>query len=138
MDSGHDDIAKMLLDRKGCGMDLADREGDTALHLATRHSNKKLAAVLLRKGANADLKNFAGDLPLTEAIRSGDLTMAQVCSLLFSGWGGRALNLTRYMAFRATEKQGHCLFYQARHSCPRHRQSTRCAKSYEIKNPCPT
>ena len=79
MDSGHDDIAKMLLDRKGCGMDLADREGDTALHLATRHSNKKLAAVLLRKGANADLKNSAGDLPLTEAIRSGDLTMAQVC-----------------------------------------------------------
>ena len=92
MDSGHDDIAKMLLDRKGCGMDLADREGDTALHLATRHSNKKLAAVLLRKGANADLKNSAGDLPLTEAIRSGDLTMAQVCcSPLFCVFQGRSI-----------------------------------------------
>ena len=69
IDAGHDDIAKMILDRKGCPIDTADADGDTPLHLATINSNKKLAAILLRKGVNADAKNAEGDVPLHLSIR---------------------------------------------------------------------
>ena len=88
IDSGHDDLAKMVLDRHGCPLDVCDRDGDTPLHLATRSSNKKVVAVLLRRGANSDLKNAAGDVPLLEAVRAGDVAMA---GLLLRG--GAAVNV---------------------------------------------
>ena len=44
--------------RRGCLLDEADlTEWDTALHLATRHANNEMVAILLRKGANTDTRN---------------------------------------------------------------------------------
>jgi ankyrin repeat protein len=54
--AGHTETAHLLLDR-GCPLDVAEAaNGDTVLHLAARkHDN--ILAVLLRKGANPDIKN---------------------------------------------------------------------------------
>ena len=44
--------------RRGCPLDEKDSiEEDTPLHLATRHGNNEMVAILLRKGANSDLLN---------------------------------------------------------------------------------
>ena len=53
---GHLEVANLLLDR-GCQLDVADLNGDTVLHLADRSNHTDILAVLLRKGANPDLKN---------------------------------------------------------------------------------
>ena len=46
------------LTRRGCPLDEKDSiEEDTPLHLATRHGNNEMVAILLRKGANSDLLN---------------------------------------------------------------------------------
>ena len=48
----------LALFRRGCPLDETDSmEGDTPLHLATRHANNEMVAILLRKGANTDLLN---------------------------------------------------------------------------------
>ncbi len=68
----------MLLDR-GCPLDVADAAGgDTVLHWAVRNANNELLAVLLRKGANPDLANRAGECPLHESLREGNLAGAQL------------------------------------------------------------
>lgn len=51
----------MILDR-GCSLDVADIDGDTVLHLASRRSNNEILAALLRKGANPDIKNAVNKL----------------------------------------------------------------------------
>ena len=56
----------MLLDR-GCSLDVADLNGDTVLHWATRRSNNEILSILLRKGANPDLLNKVRSL--TEATK---------------------------------------------------------------------
>ena len=44
--------------RRGCPLDEADfMERDTSLHIAVRHGNNEMVAILLRKGANTDLLN---------------------------------------------------------------------------------
>ena len=44
--------------RRGCPLDEKDSiKEDTPLHLATRHGNNEMVAILLRKGANSDLLN---------------------------------------------------------------------------------
>ena len=44
--------------RRGCPLDEKDSiEEDTPLHLATRHGNNEMVAILLRKGANTDVLN---------------------------------------------------------------------------------
>ena len=75
--TGHDDTARMILDR-GCSLDVADVDGDTALHIAVRRNNNEVLAVLLRKGANPDLKNEKNECPLHEAIRLGFIPTAQL------------------------------------------------------------
>ena len=76
-DAGHDDTARMILDR-GCSLDVADVDGDTALHVAVRRQNNEVLAVLLRKGANPDLKNSLEESPIHEAIRLGLVPTAQL------------------------------------------------------------
>ena len=67
----------MILDR-GCSLDVADLDGDTALHLAVRRQNNEILAVLLRKGANPDIKNTSGECPIHESIRNGLIPTAQL------------------------------------------------------------
>ena len=59
-------------------MDVADVDGDTALHVAVRRQNNEVLAVLLRKGANPDLKNSLEESPIHEAIRLGLVPTAQL------------------------------------------------------------
>ena len=77
IDGGHDEVARMILDR-GCSLDVADLDGDTALHLAVRRQNNEILAVLLRKGANPDIKNTSGECPIHESIRNGLIPTAQL------------------------------------------------------------
>ena len=51
-------IFLLLYNRRGCPLDERDSiERDSALHLATRHANNEMVAILLRKGANTDVMN---------------------------------------------------------------------------------
>ena len=59
-------------------MDVANIEGDTVLHLAARRGANDILAVLLRKGANPDLKNKKSESPLHEAIRLKNVPAAQM------------------------------------------------------------
>ena len=44
--------------RRGCPLDEQDLiDHDSPLHLATRHANNEMVAILLRKGANTDAIN---------------------------------------------------------------------------------
>ncbi|MCK5882500.1 MAG: ankyrin repeat domain-containing protein [Bacteriovoracaceae bacterium] len=49
-------VIKFLLDH-GAKLDFQDRSGDTALHLAVKRDNYELTELLLKLGANPDIKN---------------------------------------------------------------------------------
>ena len=59
-------------------MDVADVDGDTALHLCVRRGNNEILALLMRKGANPDLKNSTGETPIQESIRNGNIPSSQL------------------------------------------------------------
>ena len=59
------------------------RENDTALMLASRHGQRKVVQLLLRKRASVDLSNLKGETALHMASRQGHAQV--VCALLTGG-----------------------------------------------------
>ena len=56
-------MAKLLLE-KGADVSLANRDGNTALHIAAFFANKDLLELLLDKGASVSVKNRRSETPL--------------------------------------------------------------------------
>lgn len=67
---------KKLLDA-GVPVDGANKEEETALHIAVSKQNEKLLELLLKAGANVDARNRYGRTPLWEAAGSRDLKLVE-------------------------------------------------------------
>ncbi|XP_047126788.1 serine/threonine-protein phosphatase 6 regulatory ankyrin repeat subunit B isoform X1 [Hydra vulgaris] len=59
-----------ILVRSGANTDIADSEGDTALHVAVRVKNYSVIKILLEEGASAVKINLAGETPIHMSILS--------------------------------------------------------------------
>lgn len=53
----------------GLSVDLTDAQGDSLLMIAVSHQRPELARALLRRGADPDLRNEAGESPRSRAAR---------------------------------------------------------------------
>lgn len=90
---GQDRIVPLLL-RKGVLVDQKNKEGDTALHMCVRHyrefsGHKKCLEQLLSTGIYTEIKNLAGDTPVTVALKSKNW-----CGQAFELLHGRGLELS--------------------------------------------
>src|SRR5689334_1732549 len=56
-----------LLDA-GCNPNIADRNGETPIHLAIRGNSKETVDALLAAGAHVDVQNFDGETPMDVAL----------------------------------------------------------------------
>ncbi|KAI4597283.1 hypothetical protein KJ359_004388 [Pestalotiopsis sp. 9143b] len=64
-------------DREAVGINVQDRDGKTALHLAAESYLRELATCLLKQGADPNLKDLAGRTPLMTLVSSDTFTMIQ-------------------------------------------------------------
>nr|KAG5701548.1 hypothetical protein BaRGS_024798 [Batillaria attramentaria] len=71
---GYVDILRLLLEH----VDAADENGDTAILYAARYGHPRCLQVLLRRGANIEHKNHAGDDLISLAIDSEDDTLLEI------------------------------------------------------------
>ncbi len=68
--AGRSDEVQSLFETQA-DINLADENGNTALHTAALVDNADIVYFLLFKGANSELKNFNGDTPLHLAVKNG-------------------------------------------------------------------
>ena len=61
---GHIDCRALLMDVHDEWIDVADRNGDTPLHVACCYNHKKIVKVLLESAANVHVRNSSGFAPL--------------------------------------------------------------------------
>lgn len=62
----HVEAARLLFNCGTCDLDAKDRNGDTSLHLATVAGNVKLVSLLVRYGANTNIRNALNKSPLRQ------------------------------------------------------------------------
>lgn len=60
-------VARILLDRSSCKVNLQDRSGNTALHYACMAGNRSMVELLLRYEPDLEVRNDKGKTPLGEA-----------------------------------------------------------------------
>ena len=79
-------ITNLLLENYGCNQMLhfQSKYGRTPLHLAALYSQEDVVQLLLKAGANMNIKDMDGHTPLFEAIKSGN---EQLVSLLIRNGG---------------------------------------------------
>lgn len=70
--------AVVLLEVEKVNVNLRDRDGNSALHVATDLRDGKMVLELLRHGADVSLKNKRGETALHSAILDGDGALAQL------------------------------------------------------------
>jgi ankyrin repeat protein len=76
---GHVGIAQLLLELQGGQrLDERDKEGKTALHWAARGGHAEAAALLLRNGAGASIRDEIDVTPLMVVCESGQLGVLQI------------------------------------------------------------
>uniref|UniRef100_A0A1I7SMG0 ANK_REP_REGION domain-containing protein n=1 Tax=Bursaphelenchus xylophilus TaxID=6326 RepID=A0A1I7SMG0_BURXY len=69
---GHVDMVMLLMSQKGARVDLADREGNTALQMAVEDQNDSTAILLAKKGADINRQNREEKTPL-DYCKTADL-----------------------------------------------------------------
>ncbi|XP_072674946.1 ankyrin repeat domain-containing protein 26-like isoform X1 [Canis lupus baileyi] len=74
--NGHEDMVKLLVDRK-CQLNLRDVENTTALLKAVQSQDEACVDILLKHGANPDLKDIKGNTALHYAALGDNVTIAQ-------------------------------------------------------------
>ncbi|CAD7679107.1 unnamed protein product [Nyctereutes procyonoides] len=74
--NGHVDIVKLLIDRK-CQLNLRDGENTTALMKAVQSQEEACVDILLKHGANPDVKDNKGNTALHYAAFGENVTIAQ-------------------------------------------------------------
>ena len=71
----------MLLRKDNCNVSPEDNDGMTPLHIACQNGHKKVAGLLLDRGAEVDHKNAEGNTPLNIAVK---VKCKETASLLLS------------------------------------------------------
>lgn len=72
---------KTLLKNSAGAIDQRNIKGQTALHLATCNGNTQIVALLIKLGADVNIKDDAGEIPLHVAAHSGHKEVAALLSL---------------------------------------------------------
>ena len=80
-EQGRAEVAQVLLDH-GADVAATTAEGVTALHRAAHHNNPAVAAVLIQAGAPLDVKDSAGETPVTLAMGAARLGNGNVLEIL--------------------------------------------------------
>jgi len=71
----HPEIVALLAKARGVRLDVRDRAGNTAMHLAAERGYIQVAEALVAAKMNPDLDNRSGETPLIIAARLGQLDM---------------------------------------------------------------
>lgn len=71
----------LVLDFKA-KIDFQDKEGNSALHIATERKNKKVIEVLIKRGININLKNKDGETAKDLAKRESPEIFSFICDLM--------------------------------------------------------
>ncbi|PVD37114.1 hypothetical protein C0Q70_04109 [Pomacea canaliculata] len=71
------EIAEFLI-KQGCDVTIANKNGQTASHMAARSGYSSLLKLLLSKGADFNAQDDAGDTPLHDAISKSETSAAEV------------------------------------------------------------
>lgn len=104
-DRGHRDIVQLLCER-GADVNVTDREGNTALHLAARGGKRAVVELLLRQGANIEAtEHVNGNTALIEAAGFGHNSIAVI--LLQAGAIVSRTNHRGGTALRYAASEGH-------------------------------
>ncbi|KAG0313875.1 hypothetical protein BGZ99_008523 [Dissophora globulifera] len=75
---GHEEIVRILIDQAGAGVDVQDREGETALLKASYAGHYAVVCLLLKRGANIHQRDKDGWTALHNASSKGFIDIAQV------------------------------------------------------------
>lgn len=75
---GHTEIVKFIIDKAPFGINHQDKDGHTALTRALEHLHIETAEVLIKNGANLDLKNENGFTALIYAARYNHIRIAKL------------------------------------------------------------
>ncbi|KAJ0413109.1 ankyrin repeat-containing domain protein [Aspergillus carlsbadensis] len=75
---GHADVAELLLDARGCDVDMVDPERFSLLALAVIHGHGDLVTGLLRRGASQLLRPLANGCPMQIAVLLGRLDIVRL------------------------------------------------------------
>ncbi|KAG0253179.1 hypothetical protein BG011_006505 [Mortierella polycephala] len=75
---GHDGVVRILIDQAGAGVDVPDREGETALLKASYSGYFPVVCFLLKRGANVHQRDKDGWTALHNASSGGFIDIAQV------------------------------------------------------------
>ena len=76
---GHWELVQLLLDYDA-DVEILDRNGETALHLATDRGHLQVTTLLLVHGAKRDIRNKEDKTPFELASREGHHSVAQLLS----------------------------------------------------------
>ncbi|KAF9116854.1 hypothetical protein BGX27_009735 [Mortierella sp. AM989] len=75
---GHEEIVRILIDHAGAGVEVQDREGETALLKASYSGYFPIVCFLLKRGANVHQRDKDGWTALHNASSKGFIDIAQV------------------------------------------------------------
>ncbi|KAG0088475.1 hypothetical protein BGZ92_006124 [Podila epicladia] len=75
---GHSEVVRILVDQAGAGVDIQDREGETALLKASYSGSLPTVCFLLKRGANVHQRDKDGWTALHNASSRGYIDIAQV------------------------------------------------------------
>ena len=64
----------------------AIQDGDTLLHFALKHNvSREMVEILIRYGAQLNVKDLDGNSPIETALRHGNVGMLKICLLKLHG-----------------------------------------------------
>jgi serine/threonine-protein phosphatase 6 regulatory ankyrin repeat subunit B len=104
---GHLGVVRVLVHHMGGqGLEEADAEGCTALHLAAMSNQEETVAFLLAQGAQANTRDLSSRTPLMEASAGGHLGVVRVLAQHMGGQGLEEADAEGYTALTYAAGEG--------------------------------
>lgn len=77
------EMLKMILIKKTININALDWNGDTPLHIACSMGNLEIARLLLEHGAELEIKNLEGKIPLIEVLENDPTNITNFFNLFY-------------------------------------------------------